>query len=110
LEHVVERQGRVEDERDRGIAVEPLTQRVQQGRLAGAHLAGEHDEALSLLRAVVELGERLAMAWAHVEEPRVGRRVERLFEKPVELQVHGGGPQDPVRVRSEITTSWCALT
>src|SRR2546430_14910740 len=53
LENTVERQGAIEDGGDRGLAVEPLPQSLEQGGFSGAHLAGQHDEALPLLDAVL---------------------------------------------------------
>src|SRR5207249_9205555 len=88
LEEAVERQGRVDDERDRAVSVEPLTKGVKEGRLPGAHLPGQDDEALSLLGSVEELGERLPMPRSHVEESGVRGRVEGLFRESVEGQIH----------------------
>src|SRR5207249_6207705 len=88
LEEAVERQGRIDDERDRAVSVEPLTEGVKEGRLPGAHLTGQNDEALSLLGSVEELGERLPVPRSHVEESGVRGRVEGLFRESVEGQIH----------------------
>src|SRR5262249_42497963 len=88
LEELVEAQARVHDERDRALSVEALTQSVKQRRLSRSYLAGENDEAFSLLGPVEQLRKRLAVPRAHVEKFGVGSRVERLLPEPVERQIH----------------------
>jgi hypothetical protein len=88
LEDAVERQAGVDDEGDRGLGAEALSERVQQRRLPGADAAGEDDEALALARGVHELGQRLPVRRAHIEEARVRGRVEGLLVQRVEPQIH----------------------
>src|SRR5436190_168947 len=89
LEDLVEGERRVVDERDRrGARVELPQQGVQEGRLPGTHLAGEHEEPLVLLDAEDEVRERLPMTRRHEEELRVRRRIERLFVEAVESFEH----------------------
>src|SRR5438094_7489188 len=80
---------------------------VQERGLPRPHLAGQDDEALPLLDAVLELGERLPVARAHVQEPGIGRRVEGLLRETVEVEVHSAllrnrrapGPRPDARSR-----------
>src|SRR5207245_2394694 len=95
LENAVEGQGAIEDRRDRGLAVEPLSQGLEQGGLSGAHLAGQHDEALPFLDAVLELGEGLPVARTHIEEAGVRGRVERLVRESVKRQIHATALRSP---------------
>src|SRR2546426_2583017 len=95
LENAVEGQGAIEDRRNRGLAVEPLPQGLEQGGLSGAHLAGQHDEALPFLDAVPELGEGLPVARTHIEEARVRGRVERLLRESVKRQIHATALRSP---------------
>src|SRR2546430_11955199 len=70
------------------LVVEPLEERAQQRRLAGADLAGQDDEALALADPVDELGQRLAVARRLEEELRIRRGTEWCLAEPVELEVH----------------------
>ena len=88
LEHAVPRQRRVVDVGYGMLVVEPLEERAQQRRLAGADLAGEDDEALALADAVDELGQRFAVARRLEEELRIRRGTEWCLAEPVELEVH----------------------
>src|SRR5204862_4400164 len=99
----------VDDEGNRSLAVEPLSQRVQQRRLPGADPTREDAEALAFARRVHQLGKRLAVGRAHINEARIRGGVERLFLEPVEGQVHAG-PQDPPRPRTPTRRSfpWAA--
>jgi hypothetical protein len=78
LEQPVEGQGRVEHVGARRARVEPLHERPEQRRLAGARLAREHHEALSPLNPVLELGQGLPVLGPAEEESRIRRRAERL--------------------------------
>src|SRR5207247_745746 len=51
LEDAVERQRRVEDQRGGSPGVEAFEQRMEQRRLAGAHLAGQDEKAAVVLDA-----------------------------------------------------------
>src|SRR5206468_5373977 len=90
LEDAVEVEAGVDDEGHRGLGVEPLSQRMQQRRLSRADPTREDAEALALARRVHQLGERLPVGRAHIDEARIRGGVERLFLGPVEGQVHGG--------------------
>src|SRR5690606_33766121 len=66
-----------------------------QRRFAGSHLAGDDDEALSLREAVTEVRQRLAVGDAAEIERRIGRQLEGLSGKAVEVVEHdvvSGGP------------------
>ncbi len=71
------------------FAVELREQRVQERRLAGAHLAGEQHEPLARLHAVDERREAFAVRFAEIEERRVGRHLERAARESVMRVVHG---------------------
>ena len=88
LEELVEGQRGVHDERDRALIVESLTKSVQEGSFSRTHLARQDDEALPLLGAVEELGQRFAMSRTHVKELGIRGRVEGFFGQPVERQIH----------------------
>src|SRR5690606_797118 len=60
-----------------------------------SHLAGDDDEALSLREAVTEVRQRLAVGDAAEIECRIGRQLEGLSGKAVEVVEHdvvSGGP------------------
>src|SRR5437660_7507707 len=85
LENAVKRQRGIEDKGDRGLSVELLTKGVKQRGLSRTHLAGQGDEASSLLDAVQELGERLPVRRTHVEKSGIRGRVEGLLRDTVKL-------------------------
>src|SRR5687768_9849008 len=58
-------------------AVELREKRPAEERLAGAHLAGDLDEALAVLDGDHERVERFLMARTRVGEARVGCKTER---------------------------------
>ena len=79
-------------------AVDIGQQMRDQGRLAGADLAGDDDEALALGEAVAQIGHRLLVGAAVEPEARVGRQLERLSGQAVSLGVHVSLPlAAPVR-------------
>ena len=86
------RELRIEDERDLGAGLDALEQRAAERRLAGADLAGDRDEALAVLDAVEQVGERLAVRVGEEEVSGVGREREGLLAQAVELGVHPGLP------------------
>src|SRR5436190_1191166 len=55
-----------------------LDERVDQGRLAGAHLAGEDDKAFARVDAVEKSRQRLPVAGAEIEKTRVRGNIEGL--------------------------------
>ena len=59
--------------------------------LAGSDLTGDDDEALALVHAILQVGERPLVAATAVEERRVGVELEGLARQPVEGFVHGHG-------------------
>ena len=89
------RDARVQDQRDVAVRRQLLQEAAQHGRLAGADLAGELDEAAGLADAVGEVRERLGVPLAEVEVARVRRDRERLFVQPEEARVHDEGV-DPI--------------
>src|SRR5215469_3511293 len=62
---------------------------ADEGGLAGADLAGDDDEALALVQAVLQIGDSLLMAGGAKEEARVGAELERLAAQLVEVVIHG---------------------
>jgi hypothetical protein len=84
LQQAVEREGGVVDVRDRGGGIELLQQRLEQRRLARADLAGEDDEAFTLLDAVLELGEGFPVPGGQEQEPGVRGEVERVLRELIE--------------------------
>src|SRR5438132_4155550 len=95
FDDAVERQGRVEDIRHRGVLVEALVKGPQQRGLARAGLAGQDDEASAFARAVLKLIEDLAVSRAYVEKSRVRCHVERVLVEPEETQIHDTGTTHP---------------
>ena len=67
-------------------------QMANQRRLAGADIAGDDDEALTLRQPVAEIRHRLAMRPALVPETRVGRQLEGLFAEAVVIRIHAASP------------------
>jgi len=59
-----------------------------QGRLAGADLAGDGDEALALREAVAQIGHRLLVRPAVEPEARVRGQLEGLPAQAIMLGVH----------------------
>ena len=84
------RDARVEDQRDVGVARQLLEQAADDRGLAGAHLAGQLDEAARLVDAVQQVRERLRMPLAEVQVAGVGGDRERLFLESEKARVHAG--------------------
>ncbi len=82
------REQRIEDQRDVDALGEPIEEQAAYGRLAGPDLAGELDEAAVLLDAVEQMGERLLVTRAQVDEARVGRIRERSLAETEVRDVH----------------------
>src|SRR6185312_9245690 len=74
--------------RDELVAIEVLEEVAHQRRLPGADLAGDDDEALALVDAVLEVRERALVAATAEVERRIGIELERLAGQPVEGFVH----------------------
>ena len=81
----------VEDERGVGVGPELREEVAGERRLAGAHLAGDQDEAAALAPAELEVGEGLGVPVGEVEVLRVGSEVEGLLAEAVPGLVHGRG-------------------
>ena len=98
-EHVVALDlGRDQADRVQPRAVDRGHQMADQGRLAGADLAGDDDEALALGEAVAEIGHRLAVRAAVEPEARIGGQLEGLSGEAVTIGVHKTSPAGaPVR-------------
>src|SRR5262249_62013347 len=86
-EELPPRHGGVQDERGPVGRAELLEDRPADGRLAGADLAGDLDEALALLDAEQDVVERLPVPLGEEEETRVGRAGEWRFLGPLEVVV-----------------------
>ena len=65
-----------------GLAIELLEQRAHQRGLAGADLAGDDDEALALVDAVLQVRQRAAVALAAEVEAGSGLSWNGLPERP----------------------------
>ena len=88
LEHLLPRQRGVRDQRD-GDLLAPLEQRVlHRGGLAGADLAGDEHEGLSVLDAEPQVRARLLMLTAGVEEPQRMTGGEGILAQPEMTLVH----------------------
>ena len=70
------------------LALQFVEQRLHQRGLAGAHASGNHHKAFALLHAIAQERKRLAVSLARIEEPGVGRELERTTAEFVELFVH----------------------
>ena len=81
-------QGRVEDERDVGIAGQLFHQTAADGGLAGAHLAGQQHKTATLAQAERQVRQRLAVAITHVEKLRVRRDGKRILGEAEIVIVH----------------------
>ncbi len=80
---------------DDHLRVEFLQQRAHERGLAGADLAGDDEEALALVDAVLQVRVRALVPLAAEVEGRVGTELEGLARQAVEVFVHavptGGG-------------------
>ncbi len=65
-----------------------MEKRADEERLAGAHIAGDDDEALRLFDAVTQVRQRPLVPAAAEVEARIGRQAERLGVELVVLLVH----------------------
>src|SRR5262245_49791716 len=83
---------------------------MEQRRLACSDFPRQRDEALALLDAIDQSRERFPMRRRRVQESRVGRRVERPFFEPVEVQIHGNLSQDWPGVRRRSSCSFPVAT
>ncbi|MNF64018.1 hypothetical protein D3C84_457390 [compost metagenome] len=81
-------QGRIEDVGDLGLGGQLLEQAARDGGLARAHFPRQQHEAATVLQPVVEVGEGLPVAFAHIEIFGVGRDGERGLRQTEELCVH----------------------
>src|SRR5690606_19159832 len=88
LDELARRQLRIQDQRDLGLLGELLEDAADQRRLAGADLAGQLDEAAALGDTVDQMRERIRMAAAQEEIPRIRRDRERLFVKSEKFGIH----------------------
>ncbi len=88
LEELLGRQRRIEDVGDRHVGPEPFEERPQEGRLAGADVAGDADEATRLGEPQTEVCERLAVLGGEEEVARVGRQPKRRVDQPEEPFIH----------------------
>ena len=67
------------DKTDRHLAFQLANQVLNQRRLAGANLAGNHGHACTVQNAGTKFGQRLAMLAADVEKRRVRKQRKRFF-------------------------------
>ena len=89
------RDARIQDQRDVAVRRELLQEAAEHGRLAGADLARQLDEAAGLADAIGEVSEGLGVALAEIEVSRIRRDRERLFVQPEEARIHVEGV-DPI--------------
>ena len=82
----------VEHDRGVGVGAELREEVARERRLAGAHLAGDEDEAAALAPAELEVGEGLRVPLGQVQVLRVRREVEGLLAEAVPGLVHGRVP------------------
>src|SRR5439155_2375363 len=78
----------IENERRCIVAIQLLEHRPAEGRLAGADLARQLDEAFALTNSVEQMVDGLSVFGAVEEEPRVRRDVERRFAQAIVVQIH----------------------
>ena len=71
-----------------GAHVEFLEQRAHQRRLAGADLAGDDQEALALVHAVLQVRKGARVPLAPEVEGRIGTQLEGLAGQAIEFFVH----------------------
>ena len=93
------RHARIEDQRDFGVFGRLRQQRADHRGLAGAHLAGELDEAAGLVDAIHQVRQRLRVPFREEQVARIGGDRERLLVEAEKGGVHGylrscaGSPQ-----------------
>ena len=61
---------------------------VDQDGLSGADLSGDDDKTLALTQPISQVGDRLAMGATFIEEPVIGRELERPSPEFVEGCIH----------------------
>ena len=83
------RHARIEDQRDLGVLRRLRQQRAHHRGLAGAHLAGELDEAAGLVDAIHQVRQGLRVPFREEQVARIGRDGERLFVEAEKRGVHG---------------------
>jgi len=87
-QQLLDREERVEDERREDARIELLEQGAADGRLAGADVARQDDEAFLAADGLLELGDGLFVRFAAIEKPRIRRQRERRLYEAVILLVH----------------------
>jgi len=88
LQEVRCRKPRVVKVRRARVAVDPCQHRLDEGGLSRAGLASDDGKALRFTDGIHQVGVGRAVLIAHVEEPRVGTDVKRVFRKAVVFLVH----------------------
>lgn len=79
----------IEDESEAvAVVVEVFEESPQHRGLAGADLAGNGDEAATVLDAVEQMGENFPMISAQIDEPGIRREGKGFFLKTVKIQIH----------------------
>jgi hypothetical protein len=79
---------RVEDQGNVDVGRLARKQRTHDRGLAGANLAGELDETAGRAHPVEEMAERLGVATARIQVPRIGSDRERRLGQTKESFVH----------------------
>src|SRR5262249_40971123 len=85
------REDRVEDERGAALGGKLAEDRPTDRGLAGAHFAGDLNEALALADPEEDVIERFSVLVREEEKAGIRGDVERRLAKAVELVVHPGG-------------------
>ena len=87
-QQLLDREKRVEDDRREEAGLKLFEQRAAAGRLPGADVAGEDDEAVLAADGLLQEGQGAFVRFAAIEKPRIGRQGERRLYEPVILFVH----------------------
>ena len=89
LEQFVDRQARIQDERNVEIVRDLVDQTANQRGFAGADFAGDQHEAAVGAQSVHQVRQRFAMTFAQIQETRIGRDRKRFLLESVVVVVHG---------------------
>ena len=79
---------RIEDEGHLALGAEALEQRAAERRLSGTDFTGNRDEALALLDAIQQVGQRFAMRLRQEQKTGIRAQRERFFAQAIERGIH----------------------
>ena len=89
LEELVRRNSGVKNESKlNAILVEKVAHAFEYGRFAGAYFARKHNKALAAANPINEIGQRLLMLRAAIEELRIRTEIERALFEPEIRVIH----------------------